>query len=302
MDVAARVDNMAPNVKLRCTDPALDPGGGGVNVSRALRFLGGSSNAFIATGGAMGHLLAELLDIEGINPITFETPGSTRQSFSVTETSGGDQYRYVLPGPVWTDELVTRAREHIRRIVTPDTLVVASGSLPPGVPSAFYRDLNTDISTTGAQMILDTSGAALDASIHNDIPYFVLRMDGEEAEHLAGHSFHTPHALAEFARSLVEKNVSDQIILALGAEGSVGVSAHEMFFCKPPTVKPDSKIGAGDSLVAAATLALAQGRSFREAVTYGTAAAASAVTTPASRLCDKLATDSYARQVVVTDL
>ncbi len=294
VDIAARIDKVRPNTKLRCTDPSTDPGGGGVNVSRAIKFLGGNSTAFVATGGATGNLLVELLLREGITPISFETPGSTRQSFAATETASGNQFRYVLPGPVWTPPLVELAKTRLAGIISPGMIVVGSGSLPPGVPEDFFRDVNAIARDHGARLILDTSGRALTAALDETAPLYLLRLDREEAETLAGRSFDTPAELAGFARSLIDSNVAEHVVLALGEKGSVGVSAAEAFHCQPPKVTPDSLIGAGDSLVGALTLALAHSRPFPEAVAYGAAAAASTVTSPATRLCDKADTTRFA--------
>lgn len=303
VDVAASVEHVVAGPKLRCANQTLDPGGGGVNVTRAVQLLGGRSEAFVAVAGSTGRLLVELLEGEGIRPIRFETGGLTRQSFSVTEGASDAQFRFVMQGPVWGADLVTSLFHDLEKILRPGMWVVASGSLPPGLPADTYVGLGALIRRAGAQMILDTSGEALlTAAKPDNGRYHLLRLDGQEAETLAGRSFDTARDLALFARELVESGVSDCVVLGLRAKGSVGVSADEMVYCRPPKVKPVSTVGAGDSLVAAVTLGLARGWPFRQAVAYGTAAAASAVTTPATRLCDPVTTGEYARLIEISDL
>jgi 6-phosphofructokinase 2 len=99
----------------------VDPGGGGINVSRAIKLLGGRSTALVAIGGASGARLLELLTKEGIATIGFQGPGETRLSLSVTERETNDQYRFVLPGPTgasatWTARSTrsTRRRDRTR--------------------------------------------------------------------------------------------------------------------------------------------------------------------------------------------
>ena len=54
LDMATEVHELIPGHKLRCTEPLLDPGGGGLNVSRAIKSLGGDSLALVAIGGLTG--------------------------------------------------------------------------------------------------------------------------------------------------------------------------------------------------------------------------------------------------------
>ena len=71
----------------------------GINVSRAIRQLGGQSTALIAIGGATGAHLLQLLALEGVATVAFQGPGETRQSVTVNEDDSGAQYRFVLSGP-----------------------------------------------------------------------------------------------------------------------------------------------------------------------------------------------------------
>ena len=87
LDMASDVAQMIPDEKLRCTDPRLDPGGGGLNVSRAIHALGGESLALVALGGLTGDRLAELIRREGVMFLGITGPGETRQSLTVTETA-----------------------------------------------------------------------------------------------------------------------------------------------------------------------------------------------------------------------
>ena len=99
VDLSTAAPDVVPGIKLRCSAPLVDPGGGGINVSRAIKLLGGRSTALVAIGGASGARLLELLTQEGIATIGFQGPGETRLSLSVTDAGTSDQYRFVLPGP-----------------------------------------------------------------------------------------------------------------------------------------------------------------------------------------------------------
>ena len=298
LDYAVEVDEVLPDLKLRCVNPTLEPGGGGVNVSRAVALLGGESTAFVALGGATGNIMAELLCEAGIDVARFDGPGMTRQSTAVIETTTEKQYRFGQPGPEWSDEYAERALQDIDTRLEAGMWVVASGSLPPGVAQDFYVRLGQLVVTAGAKMIVDTSGAAQKAVLAQGVGLMhVLRMDQHESVHLAGHPLTTREEAARFAQTIASKESAALVIVARGADGSVFATPDRCFHWVSPKGKVVSKVGAGDSFVGGLVLGLAQGMSFEEAGRLATAAASAAVTTPVSALCprpivDKLLPDT----------
>jgi 6-phosphofructokinase 2 len=293
VDLSTAAESVQPGLKLRCEAPQVDPGGGGINVSRAIKLLGGRSTALVAIGGASGARLLELLTKEGIATIGFQGPGETRLSLSVTERETNDQYRFVLPGPDWTERDVDRAIDTIDQATGSDTLVVLSGSQPPGVAKNFPAILAGHVAERAARLIVDTSGPALFNLVEAPHPAIhVLRMDGEEAEELAGRPLHEPAESADFAQGLVRQGVASIVIVARGADGSVLASDAGRWHAVSPPVKVVSKVGAGDSFVGAFTYALARGDSLADCLRLGVAAASSAVTTEATGLCDRAMTEA----------
>ena len=293
VDLSTSAPEVVPGLKLRCTTPQVDPGGGGINVSRAIKLLGGRSTALVAIGGASGARLLELLTQEGIATIGFQGPGETRLSLSVTDAGTMEQYRFVLPGPDWSGKDVDRALDTLDQATGSDTLVVLSGSQPPGVAKNFPAILAEHVSERAARLIVDTSGPALfnlveapHAAIH------VLRMDGEEAEELAGRPLPRPEDSADLAASLVAQGVASTVIVARGADGSVLAAEAGRWHAVGAAVKVVSKVGAGDSFVGAFTLALSRGEPLPDCLRFGVAAASSAVTTEATRLCDRKMTEA----------
>ncbi|WP_089234272.1 1-phosphofructokinase family hexose kinase [Tropicimonas sediminicola] len=286
LDINTETDKVVPDVKLRCTEPQVDPGGGGINVARAIRHMGGNATAIVAAGGHNGNRLLDLLASEGIPTITIPSPGETRASVVVNCKETGLQYRYVLPGPPWEENHVRLAITTTVQNAPKDGLIILSGSQPPGVPLDFEESLSAAISHAGARLIVDTSGPALRRIVedHNSPP-FLLRSDDEEAEGLAGHKLATPADTAAFSRGLIEKGVAQNIIFARGSEGSVLTTPEGSWLATAAKVEVVSKVGAGDSYVGGFALSLSRGNSIQEAARYGAAAASAAVTTEATQLC-----------------
>jgi len=285
LDLAAGVERVIAGQKLRCAVPHIDPGGGGINVSRVVAELDGQSTALVVVGGATGLQIVDLLQSEGIPVLPIPAEGTTRQSLAITETSTSDQFRFVFPGPDWKETAEAALLSMLGDNVEHNTMVVLSGSFPPGAGSDLLGRIGQVVSDRGGGLCLDTSGPVLKSVLDKHCPLRLLRIDRAEAEEIAAQSFQTPVELAEFGRSLLAKGVAKQIVLSLADKGTLGVTADGCTFCAPPKVNVDSAVGAGDSLLAALVLKSAEGWDFSEALRYGTAAAAAAVTTPATSLC-----------------
>ena len=159
LDLAADADAVVPTHKIRMHHEHADPGGGGVNVARVLHELGGDTLAILAAGGAPGRVLEELLDEAGVKRHSVLIRGRTRVSLNVQDASTGLEYRFVPEGPTLTTAefqacLATIAQE-------PGEWLIASGSLPNGIPDDTYAQVARIAAGKGQRFVLDTSGAAL---------------------------------------------------------------------------------------------------------------------------------------------
>ncbi|HHL20998.1 MAG TPA: 1-phosphofructokinase family hexose kinase [Aliiroseovarius sp.] len=284
LDMSTSVARVVPEEKLRCAAPVYDPGGGGINVARAVRLLGGRAEAFVALGGYRGEQLADLLRAEGVAVLPFAVAGETRVSLAVRDEGADAQYRFVMPGPVWDADMAGAVLSEIETVMD-GGLVVLSGSQPDGVPVAFPAQLAAMVAAKGARLILDTSGAPLAAFVQAGIGVDVLRLDHAESEALAGRALPEVADVAGFAQSLVARGVARAVVLARGSHGSVLANEEGCWRAVTPEVPVVSKVGAGDSFVGAFTLALARGAADEQALRHGVAAASAAVMSEATDLC-----------------
>lgn len=291
LDTTTSVPRLEPQRKLRCSPAIVHPGGGGANVSRAIRELGGSSRAFVALGGHTGHQYADLLRATGVECIEYTLSGETRASMTVMEEETGLHYRFVLPGPPQQPRHGEEILAELGRIIAGGVgCVVASGSLLPGIAEDFYARLGDVVRWHNAKLILDTHGAALKQGLAGRP--FLIRLNQLEAEELAADI--TAHSSpADVAAQLVATGAADVAVFAMGERGSLVTTRDAQFTIAPPEVKVHSMVGAGDSYVAALTLALARGWSLESANRFGVAAAASAVTREATQLCERTSTERF---------
>lgn len=295
LDLTTSIDRLRPRQKLRCSVPRYDAGGGGANVSRAIRRLGGSSTAFVTIAGATGRQYRDVLATDRIDTEIWETDGETRISLTVMEEASGEHFRFVLPGPEFPTGGVESLLARLAATIADGyRFVVASGSLPPGLPVDTYARLARITRKAGADFIVDAAGPALTAT-SAERPY-LIRLNHTEAEELTGGG--NPEATAhKLTEELLLRGAAEVVIVSIAEGGAIVAAEGKRLHIRPPRVKVQSTVGAGDSFVGALALGLARGWPLEDACRYGVAAAASAVTTPATELCEAESTERYFRKI-----
>jgi 6-phosphofructokinase 2 len=275
LDLSTRTARLEPDRKMRCTGSRRDPGGGGVNVSRVLRVLGVNAPAVYLAGGLIGQVYRRLLDAEGVESHAVGIEGETRQNLAVTVAETGEEYRFVLEGPSISAAELDAALEMVASLAEPGMWVVASGSLPPGAGDDAYARLARIVRAAGARCVVDTSGPALAAALAAGVD--LVKPSRRELSQLVGEPLDDDAAVARAARGLVDEGQSGAVLVSLGADGVLLQTVDGTIRVAAPKVEVVSTVGAGDSLLAAAVLSRAQGRSWREAVDAGVAAGAAAI-------------------------
>lgn len=283
IDKSSRIEHVVADRKLRCGRPVFEPGGGGINVSRAIRKLGGRSLALYPAGGAPGALFQELLEQEGLNHLPVAVNGWTRENQAIYEDATGRQFRFGMPGPELKEEEWRKCLDQVFQLDPNPEFVVASGSLPPGVPTDFYRRMAQVCKEKAINLVVDTSGEALREALEGGV--FMAKPNMGELAAIAGRELGDEPEQEAFAGSLIESGKCRYLVISLGAAGVLSASPEGVRRLRAPTVSIKSKVGAGDSTVAGMVLKLSRGAPFIDAVKFGVAAGAAAVMTPGSELC-----------------
>ncbi|WP_292465980.1 1-phosphofructokinase family hexose kinase [Methanolobus sp.] len=296
IDKSTSTEHVIPEHKLYCKPAQYEPGGGGVNVSRAIKKLGGESLLVYPSGGMAGQMLNTLLEQEGVELRPLPIKGMTRENLIVLEGSTGQQYRFGMPGPqLQADEWERCLRELSSASPTPDYLIT-SGSLPMGVPSDLYARVARIGKDIGAKVIVDASGEALEKALQEGV--YLIKPNIREFQKLAGQDVMEEPQILEEAKRIIKAGMCEVIVISLGAAGALLVSEEIVERMVPPTVPISSKVGAGDSMVAGIALGLSRGKTLRQAVLYGLAAGSAAVMTPGTELCRKEDTERlYAKMI-----
>ncbi len=273
VDIAGDAKAVQPVRKVRTTNETFDPGGGGVNVARVLRELGGETLAVVLAGGVSGRLLEELLTEGGVPHRTIPIAGRTRMSHTVQDLSTGQEYRFVPEGPTLGEAEWQAALDALEQAEA--AWVVASGSLAPGVPEDFYARAAAIAARRGQQFVLDTSGPPLRAALGKGLA--LIKPSRGEFEALVGRPLPDAEAQDAAALELLRQGAAGLIAVTLGHEGAMLAEPGGVLRLPALDVPVRGAVGAGDSFLAAMVLALSRGESPREAFAWGMAAGAAAV-------------------------
>ncbi|NHF59674.1 1-phosphofructokinase family hexose kinase [Flavobacteriaceae bacterium TP-CH-4] len=285
VDKSTSVAGIKPNSKLRCDPPVFEAGGGGINISRVIKELGGTSLCMYLAGGATGSRLKEMLTEADILQQIIPTSGWTRENLAVTDTTTQQQYRFGMPGPVIQEEEWRQTLDHLDEILVEGDYLVASGSLAPGIPTDFYAKVATLAKRKKVRFVLDTSGEALIMGAQAGA--FLLKPNLGELSALCGVTSISSIDLEPLAKQFLAENPCELMVVSLGPRGALLVTKEYTEYISAPTIHPQSTIGAGDSMLAGMVLGLAKGKSFREMAKYGVACGTAAAMSPGTQLCKK---------------
>lgn len=285
LDSATQTPQIYPEGKLRCSSPVFEPGGGGINVARAITFLGGKATAIFPVGGATGEHLAALLTEEHVPVECVEAREWTRQNLHVHVNTSGEQYRFVMPGATLHEDEIRKLEEKVTQIEA-GSLLVISGSLPPGVSLERFVALIKSAQQHGVRCVVDSSGDALAAALDID-NIELVKPNQKELSALVQRDLIQPNDVRKAAEEIIHSGKAARVVVSLGAQGALAVDAKNCVQVVPPPIKSQSTVGAGDSMVGAMVLKLAENAGLEEMVRYGVAAGSAATINQGTRLCSR---------------
>ncbi|MCW2886168.1 MAG: 1-phosphofructokinase [Streptosporangiaceae bacterium] len=277
LDRAIEVDRLVRGSMIRTRSARLDPGGKGVNVSRALLANDVASRAVVTAGGSDGDQFIHLLEAERIAVRAVRVAGRTRSNVTIVEPQGVIT-KLNEPGGALSRPELDQIAEAVLSEAEAASWVVACGSLPPGVPSEIYAELCRCFAAGGTQVAVDTSGPPLLAAV--DAGAVLIKPNREELSEAVGRPLNRLTDVVQAAEELRDRGAG-QVLASLGANGAVLVDDDGVTVGEAHVAAPQSTVGAGDALLAGFLAAGARGA---EALAEGLAWGAAAVRLPASRM------------------
>jgi len=271
VDRELAVDKIIFDTVLRASEWRVDCGGKGFNVARMLQSLGTSSVALGFAAGKSGALLDDTLRLLGIETDFVWIGGETRTNVCIVSADHAHHVKVNEPGPTVSETDLAKLIQKVRDLARTDDGWVLAGSLPPGVPPAFYAEIITILQSAGARVFLDTSDEALRQSC--PAKPFIVKPNAAEAQELTGLPINTPAEIAAVGAAIQAMGPGN-VIISLGKQGALLVDGKGAWLAASPEIVERNPIGAGDSMVAGLVWGLSQGHSMPDALCRGIACGA----------------------------
>lgn len=296
VDLFGTTERLLDESKTRCQETAREPGGGGINVARNLHRLGADVLAVFPRGGANGDSLERLLRAEGLPCMGISVDTETRQNLALTVTDTGTMYHFVFPAPALKDQDLQLCLDTITSTEPVPEFLVLSGSLPMAAPSDFYGRVTHAAKANNIKVVLDVSGAALQAPLDEGV--YLAKLNRKEFVQLGYTGPEETEAQLDAMEEMVARGYADILVVTLGPKGALLVSRFgDRGALTPPPTDIVSHVGAGDSFVALMTYHLYRGKPVLEAFRYGVSAATASVKTAGNQIKDLSIVDEINRQL-----
>ncbi|MDN4479928.1 1-phosphofructokinase [Demequina muriae] len=278
LDRTIALEQLRPGGVHRALSLREDPGGKGVNVSRALAANGAATIAVVPAGGEIAPRFSALLDDAHVTHDLVNLPGAVRTNITLVEDDGTTTKVNELGRDSTAADaalMLDAAESHLEGA----SWVVGCGSLPPGLGGEVYVELIARARRRGVAVAIDTSGVALTAVIGAG-PDLIKPNHHELAEH-AGRPLPLLTDVVEAAREIVDAGVAT-VVVSLGAQGAVAVSRDGAAHAVAHVASPLSTVGAGDCLLAGWLHAVSEGATARDAIERAVRWGSAAVALPGS--------------------
>lgn len=255
----------------RATGVHLAAGGKGLNVSRAVRALGGVALATGPLAGRAGQIVADLAVAEGLKADWYWlNQGETRTCLLVNHNQG-DTTVINEPGPVVLEEDWTGFAAHVERLAQMAEAVTFAGSLPLGVRPEALVELARSLVSLNRVVYVDTSGAALAATLAQPEGLCIKVNQGELVRGLGLESRDRPICrLVEAGQRLLGQGVV-LIVVTLGDDGALAIAPDGAWQARAPSIELVSSVGSGDSMLAGLAMAGLEGKLLAESLAFGVA-------------------------------
>ncbi|GGT37792.1 1-phosphofructokinase [Streptomyces chromofuscus] len=269
LDRTYEVPSLERGGVIRAGGERMDPGGKGVNVSRAVAAAGRRTVAVLPLGGAPGALVADLLDAQGIKVAPVPIAGATRSNIALAEADGV-LTKINAPGPELSAQEQELLFQTVRAEARDTDWIACCGSLPRGLAPSWYAELVARAHAGGARIALDTSGRALLEALRERPD--VVKPNAEELSEAVGRPLATVGDALKAAEELRERGAR-AVLASLGADGQLLVDSAGIWFGTARVDVVRSNVGAGDSSLAGFLIAGGYGpKALASAIAHGAAA------------------------------
>lgn len=248
LDKTVTLPGFAVNTVNRVQSVRLDPGGKGINVSKAVLALGGKTLAISVLGGANGGYIKSALDAMDLPNHMILSEGPTRTNLKIVDPVLGTNTDINEPGSPLTEDVLQKVWKVLSEAVQSGNTVVFAGKNPPGMADDLLALWVRKLKAMGVRVCVDTVGTPMHLALAEGPD--IIKPNKAELSELIGRELHTDQEILEAARELVAAGVGLAAV-SLGSSGAVFVTKDQCIRGYSPKVTVGSTVGAGDSMMAA---------------------------------------------------
>lgn len=297
IDQTITVDHLIPGEVHRARAVRQNAGGKGVNVASCLADWGVPATAFGLLGRENAALFEALCARKKIADRFLRIQGATRVNLKIVDDR--DTTDINMDGAPVDAATAERQIEMVESFAGDDSLIVLSGSLPPGCPTDLYAGLIARLRRKGARVLLDTSGQPLMLALQGDTPPNIVKPNLRELADWADEPVATPDDALRVATRLAARGI-DLVVVSMGSEGALFLSGTTAIIARLQAGTVTSTVGAGDAMVAGLVAALADGAELTDIARLSTAFAVGKLSLPGPNLPDRDTVRALAHQVTIT--
>ncbi|MGJ8720216.1 MAG: 1-phosphofructokinase family hexose kinase [Salinibacterium amurskyense] len=274
IDITYTVNSIRRGESNRVQSVADRAGGKGLNVARVLHRCGAATAVTGLFGGDSGRWILNELFTAGIAVEPTLISESSRRTVTVVEDAKSHSATVLNErGPTTTLAEWNALYENVATLLHRSTVLVVSGSIPPGSEPDALSPLIVAARDAGVPCIVDTTGPTLLASARAGAT--LLKPNIDELREAFDVDIRTHDGIVTTARKLVALGARG-VVVSLGAEGMLGVDNEHVYWCPAIAGVSGNPTGAGDAAVAGLAQALADKGDWtmllRNAVSFGAAA------------------------------
>lgn len=279
IDCTVELDNLNVGKMNRIENKILTYSGKALNVAIGVSRLGGSAYAtgfmFSKDAGQFLHTLER----EGVQNSFVQTEGRVRMNYKIIDkrsmmTEINDKGEHV---PLEKQQELLSV---VGELAKDASVVVMSGSLPQGVSDDFYYKLCKKIPST-TKIIVDCEGEKLKQAISAGV--YLVKPNLNEFEAITGRQYTSKSQMIDGAKRIIAMGAK-HVLLSLGQSGAILTDGNTHLYCRSATVAVNSTVGAGDSMLSAASLRIQEDMPLEEILRSAVAAGTASITTPGTNL------------------
>lgn len=299
IDKTLVIDDFRINHVNRVNKIQIDAAGKGINVSKVIKKLGGRTKTFAFLGGENGNFIERELLKSRVTLVSIRVESETRVNTKIVDYKNNTFTDVNEKGGLVSEKCLTQFSNALRNHVTSQSVVVFTGSVPPGVPLTIYGDLIKKYNEIGATTVLDADGELFVEGLKAKPN--VIKPNIHELESYLNRKLDDEKSIIEAGKKFIELGV-ELVIISLGEKGALFITSDHIYRGSGIKVDVKATVGAGDSMLAGICYGLHKNIPLEKTIALAIATSAAKVMTPGTQPAELSLIQKLTKQVIIEEI